>query len=184
MLNYHRLRFFLLLVGQFLFIGIAALANEYKISILVESQVFTGKTLFVDVSKKMKQTIVEVDTHGKILWQHTPAIPNRALLLDVSYLNNDHILYTAKGYGVIEIDRSGKIIWKHLDTEASHDADRLPNGNTIYNRGWVSKGEDVVREKLPLKSSIQIHCSDTSSAIDCSHVGVNEPDPTAHCNSR
>jgi hypothetical protein len=149
MLNYHRLRFFLLLVGQFLFIGIAALANEYKISILVESQVFTGKTLFVDVSKKMKQTIVEVDTHGKILWQHTPAIPNRALLLDVSYLNNDHILYTAKGYGVIEIDRSGKIIWKHLDTEASHDADRLPNGNTIYNRGWVSKGEDVVREITP-----------------------------------
>lgn len=126
-----------------------AYANEYKISILDESQVFPGKTLFVDTSKKNMQSIVEVDIHGKILWKNTPSIPSKAFLLDATYINEDQILFTAKGYGIVEIDRAGKILWKHLDAEASHDADRLPNGNTIYNRGWVSKGQDVVREISP-----------------------------------
>jgi hypothetical protein len=137
---------FSILLIQILVFSSCAFANEYKISVLDQSQVFPGKTLFVDVSQKRMQSIVEVDTHGKILWKHAPRIPNKALLLDATYLNEDRILFTAKGYGIVEVDRSGKILWKHLDTEASHDADRLPNGNTIYNRSWVSKGDDVVRE--------------------------------------
>ena len=144
-----RICFFVLIFGQSFFIATAAIANEYKISVLDDAQVFSGKTLFVDVSKKMRQTLVEVDVQGKILWQHAPQIPNGALLLDAAYLTQDRILFTAKGYGIVEIDRSGKIWWKHLDAQASHDADRLSNGNTIYNRGWVPKGEDVVREISP-----------------------------------
>ncbi|MDP6134823.1 MAG: aryl-sulfate sulfotransferase, partial [Arenicellales bacterium] len=35
------------------------------------------------------------------------------------------------------------------DPGASHDADRLPNGNTLYNLGWGKKGDDVVREVDP-----------------------------------
>lgn len=124
-------------------------ASDYKIVVLDESRVFPGRTLFVDVSKKSRQAIVEVDAKGQVLWRHEPREASLATLLEATYLDDDRILFTAKGYGVVEINRAGRTLWQHRDVEASHDADRLPNGNTLYNRSWVRKGEDVVREVLP-----------------------------------
>lgn len=124
-------------------------AGDYKVAALNESLVYPGKTLITDISQWSRQAIVEVDMQGRVLWRHEPFIPMRGLLLDATYLDNGHIMYTVKGHGIVEIDRTGKTVWEHRDDEASHDADRLPNGNTLYNRAWVSKGVDAVREITP-----------------------------------
>lgn len=126
--------------------SINAHANDYSVAVLNEALVFPGTTLLTDLSNFHRQAIVEVDMKGKVVWRHEPFIPSKSFLLDATYLNNDRILYTVKGYGIFEIDQSGKVHWQHKDSGVSHDADRLANGNTLYNRSWVSKGEDVVRE--------------------------------------
>ena len=59
----------------------------------------------------------------------------RGAVLDATYLENRNILVTVKPVGIFEVDRAGKTVWKHLDKEASHDADRLPNFNTITDVG-------------------------------------------------
>lgn len=128
------------------FAACISVAADYKVEVLNESLVYPGKTLLTDVSQWTSQAIVEVDMKGNVLWRHRPNIPSQGLLLDAAYLANDRILYTVKGYGIVEIDRTGKTHWELKDAAASHDADRLSNGNTLYNRSWVAKGEDVVRE--------------------------------------
>lgn len=41
-----------------------------------------------------------------------------------------------------EIDRNGNNVWSYLDEKVSHDADRLPNGNTLV----VWGGRDEIRD--------------------------------------
>lgn len=64
-------------------------------------------------------------------------------------LPNNNVLFNVHHVGVFEVNRSGQVVWSHLDSGASHDVDRLPNGNTLYVRGWVSKGEPHVIEVDP-----------------------------------
>lgn len=69
--------------------------------------------------------------------------------MDVSRLANGNTLFTLKQLGIYEVDKAGKLVWKHEDDGVSHDADRLPNCNSLYVRGWVRKGEDHVHEVTP-----------------------------------
>ncbi|MBM3153609.1 MAG: hypothetical protein FJZ96_15635 [Chloroflexi bacterium] len=123
-------------------------AADYKVSIHDAARVFPGTTLLADMSQVEWPRIVEVDFSGKIVWQHRlrTARGERSALLDAALLENGNILYTITNRGIYEIDRSGRVVWKHEDPGASHDADRLPNGNTLYNRAWQPKGSPVVVE--------------------------------------
>ncbi len=120
---------------------------------------FNGTTLFIDRTNRIRPVILELDMAGKVIWQykvkdgvgiqfsndtmsnHPPA--------DASRLASGNTLFLVKNWGVFEIDRAGKLVWQHRDRKISHDADRLPNGNTIYVRAWTSKGDDQVREVDP-----------------------------------
>lgn len=123
-------------------------AGDYKISVYDAARVFPGTTLLCDMSEVESPRIVEVDFSGKIVWQHRLRVDRgeQSALLDASLLDNGNILYTMTRRGIYEIERSGRVVWKHEDGGASHDADRLPNGNTLYNRAWQSKGKPVVVE--------------------------------------
>lgn len=133
----------------------AAFAADYTPSLLQKDKVFPGTVLFTDVSDPRRPVIVEVDAEGHAVWQYNLAkslVPKDRTPLplgDATLLANGNILFTVHSKGIFEIDRSGSIIWKHRDREASHEVDRLPNGNTLYNRGWVRRGEDAVREVTP-----------------------------------
>jgi len=49
-----------------------------------------------------------------------------------------------------KINRRGEIVWSHWDRKVSHDADRLPNGNTIYVFGDSDQIDDAqVKEVNP-----------------------------------
>ncbi|MEG3618073.1 aryl-sulfate sulfotransferase [Magnetovibrio sp. PR-2] len=130
-------------------LGCVSLANgaDYKVSVLQPDKVFQGTTLMTDNSNPRQSKVVEVDFEGNVIWSYQPSSSKAAL--DASIVNGNNVLITVSGRGIYELDRSGKIVWKHEDPEASHDADRLPNGNTLYNLGWQNKGEDVVREVDP-----------------------------------
>ncbi|MDP6785828.1 MAG: hypothetical protein QGI13_01750 [Rhodospirillales bacterium] len=116
----------------------ATVAQDLDVPTLNAEKVFPGTTLFSVTASFESQRIVEADMHGKAVWSY--AIPtslsgDKGFLLDVNRLDNGHILFTLHGAGIFEITRAGKVVWRHLDPEASHDADRLADGNTLYNRG-------------------------------------------------
>ncbi|MBI4633904.1 MAG: aryl-sulfate sulfotransferase [Deltaproteobacteria bacterium] len=123
-------------------------AGDYKVSVYDAARVFPGTTLLCDMSQVKWPRIVEVDFSGKVVWQHRLRVErgDRSALLDASLLDNGNILFTMTNRGIYEIDRLGRVVWKHEDGGASHDADRLPNGNTLYNRAWQPKGSPVVVE--------------------------------------
>ena len=103
-------------------------AGGYKVTHLVEEKVFEGTTLLADMSDRKRPKVVEVDFKGNVLWQYIPPWPASGALLDAARLDNDNILITVRGSGIYEINRERQIVWRHEDSEASHDADRLPNG--------------------------------------------------------
>ena len=129
--------------------ALPAFAGDYKITHLERDRVFEGTTLLADMSDPRDPRVVEIDFDGRILWKFEPTGSMRGAVLDATSLKNGNILITINGSGIYEISRNGKVVWAHKDREASHDADRLPNGNTLYNLGWRRKGEDVVREIDP-----------------------------------
>jgi hypothetical protein len=100
------------------------------------------------MSRPERPCIVEVDHAGRVQWRHCVYSQrgDRGALLDAALLPSGNILFTWTHHGIYEIDRSGRTVWKHEDGGASHDADRLPNGNTLYNRAWEPKGAEVVVE--------------------------------------
>jgi len=90
---------------------------------------------------------------GNTLWQYL--IPESLSQyvepgMDAEVLDNGNILIVLPRYGIHEIDRDGNLVWSHLDSKISHDADRLPNGNTLYGWGGPDEiGDDHVKEVNP-----------------------------------
>lgn len=138
-----------LIVAAAMAVPCLAWAGDYKITHFVPERVFQGTTLLADMSDPRDPKVVEVDFDGNVVWKFRPPKSMRGAVLDASLLDNGHILITVHDYGIVEIDRSGHVVWEHQDPQASHDADRLPNGNTLYNLGWRKRGEDTVREVDP-----------------------------------
>ncbi len=91
---------------------------------------WAGTTLLADSHNPSKPRIIEVNMLGEIIRQYM-LTQNLGKAGDVELLPNNNILFTANE-GVYEIDRSGKVVWQYLTSKLDHDADRLPNGNTIF----------------------------------------------------
>ncbi len=133
-----------------------AYSARYVIEKYDTDHAFNGTTLFADNSDPDNPRIVEVDMRGNTVWDFRvpdslfPDFRKRYnIVMDVERLPNNHILFNIQKVGIYEIERGGKLVWKHEDTETSHDVDRLPNGNTLYVRGWVRKGGKHVIEIDP-----------------------------------
>jgi hypothetical protein len=96
---------------------------------------WAGTTLLPDNHNPNSSRIIEVNMLGEIIWEYPIPLNLKRYTnpgFDVEPLSNGYILYVLPGNGVYEIDRSGKVVWSYLTTRISHDADRLPNGNTIF----------------------------------------------------
>lgn len=112
-----------------------------------------GTTIFGLNYPQDHQRIVEVDASGSIVWEYV--LPDEVLagqggnvpsLTDVAVLEHDRLLFAVYGKGVFEIDREGQVLWSFLDAQASHDVDRLDNGNTLVTRTWAEKGQEQLVE--------------------------------------
>ena len=108
-------------------------------------KVWAGTTLFADLHIKEKPRIIEVNMLGEIIWEYR--VPQDLRLytnpgFDVELLSNNNILFVLPRNGVYEIDRNGDVVWSYPDNKVSHDADRLPNGNTLV----VWGGQDTIND--------------------------------------
>jgi hypothetical protein len=104
-----------------------------------------GTTVLSDNHRPDRSRIIEVNMQGQILWKydlpkHLKAYTNPGF--DVKRLPSDNILFVLPLKGVYEINRSGDIVWSYVDRKVSHDADRLPNGNTLV----VFGGQDAMND--------------------------------------
>ena len=119
----------------------------------VSDKAWTGTTLFADNHSPGRPRIVEVNMLGEILWEYL--IPEDLSQynnpgLDVESLPDGNVLFLLPRNGVYEIDRDGNTVWSYLDPKVSHDADRLPNGNTLVVwGGGDTKDDPQVREISP-----------------------------------
>lgn len=104
-----------------------------------------------------RDRVVEVNMEGKVVWQwefpvdlqseRERAICNGA---DIKYFpKSDSFLFNIPYKGAYFLKRDGSYKQVVEDDNIDHDVDLLPNGNFLYVRGFVDKGEDEVREVTP-----------------------------------
>lgn len=111
---------------------------EITVDIYKADKSVNGTTIFADYHTSGKTRIIEVNMNGELIWEYI--LPSNLKNftnpgLDVEWLSNDNILFVLPGNGVYEINRKGEIVWQYITKEISHDADRLPDGNTIFGFG-------------------------------------------------
>jgi len=96
-------------------------------------KVWPGTTLLTDKHTGAAR-LIEVNILGEIIWEYQ--LPEEwgewVVGFEAELLPNGNILFALTRSGLYEVDRDGNIIWSHEDRQVSHDADRLPNGNTLY----------------------------------------------------
>ena len=105
-----------------------------QVDIYHPEKAWQGTTLLADNHRKTSSRIIEVNMHGRVVWEyvlpgHLKEYTNPGF--DVEWLPNNHILFVLPRKGVYEITRAGEVVWSYVDSKVSHDADRLPNGNTL-----------------------------------------------------
>ncbi len=136
------------------FSATADLSDRYAIDVHKPDKAYGGTTIFGDNSDRKNPVLVEVDMNGRVVWSYDIQTDRRDRGrgdggMDVEWIpGSDHILFTQRS-GVYEVDRKKKIVWSYK-APASHDADRLPNGNTLMAWGWGDDSSDPeVREVDP-----------------------------------
>jgi uncharacterized protein YndB with AHSA1/START domain len=119
---------------------------DISVDVYQSDKAWAGTTLMRDCHTAGRPRIIEVNMLGEIVWEYE--IPQNLSRytnpgLDVERLSNDNILFVLPTKGVYEIDRNGNIVWSYLTSKISHEADRLPNGNTIFVFGADDQKDDA-----------------------------------------
>lgn len=130
----------------------AADTPRLKVEIYKPDLVYPGTTAFMDGADFMKPKIIEIDFQGHILWSYD--VPSSLVTTDhessdLDWLPNDHFLFVRDLAGVFEVDRNKNIVWSYRTLKISHDADRLPNGNTLFTYGFDQHDDAQVTEVDP-----------------------------------
>lgn len=119
---------------------------ELQVDIYQPGKVWAGTTLLPDNHNPLRPRIIEVNTLGEVTWEYPVPQALRQFTnpgFDVELLANNNILFVLPRNGVYEVDRSGRVVWSYLTGKISHDADRLPDGNTIFVFGANDGKEDA-----------------------------------------
>jgi len=123
------------------------------VDIYKSDMVWAGTTLLADNHNPERPRIIEVNMSGEIVWEYRVPQNLRQYTnpgFDVEWLANDNILFVLPRNGVYEINRDGSVVWTYQDKKVSHDADRLPDGNTIVVWGGGDQiGDAQVKEVSP-----------------------------------
>lgn len=126
---------------------------DIELDIYDSKKAFYGTTLLADNHKVESPRVIEVNMLGEIIWEYILPQDLKKYTnpgFDAEKLTNGHVLLLLPLKGVLEIDQEGNIAWSYLDPKVSHDADRLPNGNTIMVFGGDDQKTDAqVKEVNP-----------------------------------
>ena len=130
---------------------------DIYVDIYKPDKAYNGTTLLADNHKENQPKIIEVDMNGKIIWEYILPLNLRSYNnpgFDVERLSNGNILFVLPLKGIYEINRKGDIVWSYLDKQVTHDADRLPNGNTIVVFGGFDQKNDIQAKEINSKGEI------------------------------
>jgi len=108
--------------------------SDIQVGIYNPDKAWQGTTLLADNHRRERSRIIEVNMQGQIVWEYElPGYLKEYTNpgFDVEWVPNNNILFVLPRKGVYEITRAGEVVWSYLDYKVSHDADRLPNGNTL-----------------------------------------------------
>ena len=126
---------------------------DLHVDVYHSDMAWAGTTLLADNHNLERPRIIEVHMLGEIIWEYQVLHHLRKYTnpgFDTEWLPNNNILFVLPGNGVYEIDRDGNIVWSCLTEKISHDADRLPNGNTLVVYGNEDNINDAqVKEISP-----------------------------------
>jgi len=121
------------------------------------SKADNGTTLFAYTDESAGPMVVQINMVGEIIWQYIiPEGMNTGIGpgFDAELLTNGNILIALSRHGLYEVTRAGSIIWSNTDSQVSHDADRLANGNTIYIYGDNDTEADAVVKEVDKTGSL------------------------------
>jgi hypothetical protein len=125
----------------------------FRVDVNVPGKTWAGTTVFADHHDPARPRIVEVNMRGEVTWEYDLPAELKAYTnpgQDVEPLANGNFLVLFPRHGVYEITRAKKVAWTYLDPKVSHDADRLPDGNTLVAFGASDTLEDMqVKEVNP-----------------------------------
>jgi hypothetical protein len=144
---------------------------------LPDAAIPEGRISYID---PIEGIIYEVDLNGFVTWKYKipSKINNKRTLrkgADIEWLkDSDNFLFVVPLVGIYEVNRQKEIVWSYETKLVSHDADRLPNGNTIFVNAWDKEGDNQVVEITP-KGDIVFEWKISDSGVSCAHK-------TADCN--
>lgn len=130
---------------------------EIEVNIYRSDKAWAGTTLLPDNHRTGRPRVIEVNMLGEIIWEYQLPESLRQYTnpgFDVELLPNNNLLLLLPRKGVFEINRKGEIVWKYLDAKVSHDADRLPNGNTLVAFGNEDKISDAQVKEVNRKGEV------------------------------
>ncbi len=126
---------------------------DWSVDVYDPELAVSGTTLFADNHNLAAPRIVEANMLGEIVWEYRLPENWRQYTnpgFDIEPLANGNVLFVLPRKGAFEIDRAGKVVWSYLTEQISHDADRLPNGNTLVVFGAMDRMNDAqVKEINP-----------------------------------
>ncbi len=108
-----------------------------------------GRVVYID---PRQSKVIEITLDGQKTWEfsipHDVVGPGDLNMgADIEWIpQTDHFLFVVPLRGVFEVDRAKKIVWSYKTRSISHDADRLPNGNTVFVNGWDRVDDATVTE--------------------------------------
>jgi hypothetical protein len=129
----------------------------FEVDIHKPEKVWPGTTLFADNHDPSRPRIVEVNMRGEVTWEYVLPEQLRGFTNpgeDVELLPNGNLLVLFPRHGVYEITRGKEVAWKYLDRKVSHDADRLPDGNTLIAFGAGDTVEDMQVKEVNSRGEI------------------------------
>ena len=120
--------------------------SEITVDIYKVDKAYTGTTLLADNHNLNRPRIIEVNMLGEIVWEYLVPQNIKEYVnpgFDTELLSNNNVLFVLPRNGVYEVSRDGEVVWSYITDKISHDADRLPNGNTIVVFGVNDQTSDA-----------------------------------------
>ena len=142
---------------------------------LPDAAIPEGRISYIDPKEG---SIYEIDLNGFVTWKYKipSKIKNRKTLrkgADIEWLKeSDSFLFVVPQVGIYEVNRQKEIVWSYETKLVSHDADRLPNGNTIFVHAWDKEGDNQVVE-ITLRGDIVFEWKIADSGVSCAHKSAN-----------
>jgi len=115
----------------------------------------TRRTLVAVNYPTTRQRIYTLDHEAEILgyFQVPGSMYNvdggdsHAQLMDFELLEGGNVMLSMWPKGLFEVNPDGEVVWEMNDVHASHDVDRLEDGNYLIARTWAAEGDKQIVER-------------------------------------